>query len=193
MRTIMSLLACFRRREEAREELGEHLLVEDRVERPAHDDEDDHLPDLDEFEHTDDLAEGRRLALLEALQSDLVLLTERSIVLRLQREQDDELDDSDGRTRPEDQVRVHREEEARTESRDGIAERPPGSRLAVLKGVAAAQALRHGLQDRAGSEEGHREVDGTDSGTDVEVRSEHRRVDPGEERPDKNLAGDEEA
>ena len=188
----VSLLACLRRREEAREELREHLLVKDRVERPAHDDEDDHLPDLDELEHADDLAERRRLAFLEALRLDLVLCRERSIVLRRHRDQDDELHCRHSGARPENQVRVHREEEACAERCHGIAERAPGSGLAVLKGVAAAQALRDRLEDRASREERHREVDRTDDSADVEVRGEHRHVDPGEERADEDLADGEE-
>ena len=66
------------------------------------------------------------------------------------------------------------------------------SARATLKGVAAAQALCHRLEDRAGREECDGEVNGTDHRADVEIRGEHRHIDPGEERADENLADDDE-
>ena len=178
----IGLLAFLRRREEAREELREHLLVEDRVEGPAEDDENDDLPEVEDAEDANDLLERWRLRILIALLAVLILLDICLRVLRLQEDQDGQQHCRHSRARPKDQVRIDGEQEASRQGRDCIAERAPGARLSILEAVAAAEPLRHGLEDWAGGEIGHREVDRADHRADVEVAFEHRHIDPSEER-----------
>ncbi|MDU0967647.1 MAG: hypothetical protein E7A79_00930 [Actinomycetaceae bacterium] len=170
-------------------EVGEHLLVEHRVERPRAKHQDDEHPDHRQREQVSHFLEARRRRLLgdlglggaERLGEGVRRLRERA---GLPQGDDEEVRQRKDRPHPEVDRRVNREEEPRDEGDHGVTERPPGARLPVFVSTAAAVALGDGLEQAAARDEAGRQHDRADDRAEEEVGLEEGPVDPHDERAD---------
>ncbi|MPM67855.1 hypothetical protein SDC9_114780 [bioreactor metagenome] len=178
----VDLLAAFLGFEQPGVEIGEHLLIEDRVEGPGEDDEDDDEP---QRLHPEQAGHFPDAGLGGLHRAGFVVVGRAGLPEELDQQQGD----AENRAHDEVQVRVGGEQEAGHQRDHRVTERAPHAGLAVFEVETAAHALGECFQQANTSHEAGRQDDRAQDHAEHELVLQQWLVDEDDER--RNTGGDD--